>query len=728
MALDAAGLPEVDDGGVVRASAEAFQGKVAEFAARMGDVVDVWWGLPGSYVAPEQELVLGAMQTPMGKALDVVGDVAVVVGALEGFADELDRLAGDRASLVADIEAFNAERARVSDEWNGFLAWREWSGWEKQDLLNREEELHDRAVVFAAALDDAQRVCANTIQGVFGGPLFQAADRTVTDDETVFGLSEDGYAQMALSGETPWGTPEGWTDVSWMSAGFMFGRGAVTSVTGLWDMGVALTGFGEEGELEAAWSGLWQIGKDCWTGSNLGLVLGINDVDEYLEANERLLGVAGGVIGWGTWSTSGWNTAGSLAPDVVLAVFTAGTGAAVKGGVSAAARAGLASVLKSLPGGARIGDLASALSASMRGGYGTALTGLRDFGYHTADSINSIRATIGGVPQRVRDWTDDLGRSLVPQPAFPGVPTRGGGLDGPTIFTRDDPGAAAGPGTPDGPSAPAGSSGGGIPDDGGLSSGWPPHQPDGGHTPTSSGETEYEGDSESGMRGGPPPTHATARIDRYDPLMPTAKTPFGLDADLAPNTRYEVRGRGTFYTGPDGVIEFVEPIRVDWSGKFQWSPDLQYPLPNVTYKVDDYVYLRTDGLGRTKHVHVEGLESRLDTRRAGHMHREVTRGVFDRDAGHLVGRQFGGPGEPVNLVSMFRKFNQSGAYAQMERRIMKLITDNPDAHIAFDLRVLYIGDTKQVKDFIFETRMNGEKVTSASKPIPHREDGVLSDG
>ncbi len=636
MALGPSGLPQLDNGASVRSGATNLQSAVGKVAARAESIQSAWATIVPHYDAPESGLVYAAMDEPVTSATELVGKTGTAAGALTAYGNRLDELNAQRAQLVADMASFNAHRAEVTSESNGFLGWRDWSGWEKQDLLNKEEELNDRAAAFAAAVDEAQRTCANAITAIFGGPQYKAADRASVDDPNVYGLSEDGYAQLGLSGQNAWGAPQGWTDVSWMSAGYMFGRGAVRSVTGLWDFGKALVGAGEDGEAAAAWSGLWQLTKDSFYTAPFAMMTGITSEKQFRESSERLLGVGKSMLGIGTWKTSGWNTAGGFAPDIALAIVTGGTAAAAKGGARGALGGALRGALTRLAPttATRIGDLNAALRASMRARYGTALTGIRDLGYRGIDAYADLRRTTARATARGREWADDLGRRLVPEPAFAGVPrtasTAPGGWDDAGILHRTDDTA---------------------------SDGWPAHRPGGGSTPGST--STYAGDPDTGMKGAPPPTNVTVRVNVGHELMPRALEPFRQSGGLPESARIEVRGRGVFYTNEHGVVEFVEPIRrLNSKGAELMSPDLRHPLPNMTYKVDDYVYFHTDDLGRTDHVHVESLELRPNTKASAAVNRGVVDGKPHTDAGHLLARLFGGAREEINLVQMVRDLNR----------------------------------------------------------------------
>jgi hypothetical protein len=171
---------------------------------------------------------------------------------------------------------------------------------------------------------------------------------------------------------------------------------------------------------------------------------------------------------------------------------------------------------------------------------------------------------------------------------------------------------------------------------------------------------------------------------------------------LDPFTRYEVRGRGVFYTNADGAVEFVEPMRRSIGIHEFMSSDLRHPLPNVTYKVDDYAYYHTDRLGRTDHVHVEDLELRPETKASPAANRHVVNGAPDTDAGHLLARGLGGAREEINLVQMARDLNRGwgGRSLEAQNSVRHLEIElekslrrfGPQDRLVFDLKVRRLGD------------------------------------
>ncbi|MEE4379301.1 MAG: DNA/RNA non-specific endonuclease [Candidatus Competibacteraceae bacterium] len=95
-------------------------------------------------------------------------------------------------------------------------------------------------------------------------------------------------------------------------------------------------------------------------------------------------------------------------------------------------------------------------------------------------------------------------------------------------------------------------------------------------------------------------------------------------------------------------------------GTGAWSPALNDPQPNSRYVVDGRYTYDTDELGRVERV---SGELRLDAADRN-SYRQQQAGGAERlttdDGGHLVGSQFDGPGEAINLIAQNRDINRSG--------------------------------------------------------------------
>ena len=116
----------------------------------------------------------------------------------------------------------------------------------------------------------------------------------------------------------------------------------------------------------------------------------------------------------------------------------------------------------------------------------------------------------------------------------------------------------------------------------------------------------------------------------------------------------------------------------------EYNPDVRNPLPNATYTVDGRFHYTTDGWARTVRLEVDRFDIVGDAfrSRAGHIQSKVNKYGSDLTAqhhrkyegGHIVGHQFGGPPEEINMVAMLEEVNQtrvgkeSNSYLLLERK------------------------------------------------------------
>lgn len=465
MTLDASKLPTIDNGEAIRQATKGLTDAGQAVETLAGRVHGIWQGLGSEYHAPEQHLVLQAMNTPQTKAKDLSDKADKAGTALTTYANRCDELEGQRKTLVTDIGTFYKKKADKESSNDNPWEWaKDKSGWDDFSLLREEEGLLGRANQLQADLDEAQRTCANAIGAIYGGPTWEAVGQASVEDKTVFGMTKDGYEEMAKSGDTPWGAPEGWKGGSWLSEGYMVTMGAwdtIASTGGfLWD----LTGLSEDGEAAAAWSGIWQLTKDAARYSSpFALAVSATlDPTGTKESGERLLNVGKATIGWGKWDDSPYQTAGGFVPDIIAAVASGGTSAAARGSMKAA----MSGIVRHVPGAAgKIDDLAAAsraMKASMAGTLDKLSFGHLNFDTPTPavrpdvdlPNVDAPRpdAPHVGVPDRTPDAgtpdrTPDAGTPDRTPDRTPdaGTPDRTPDADG----AKPDADQSSGPGTPD---------------------------------------------------------------------------------------------------------------------------------------------------------------------------------------------------------------------------------------------------------------------------------------
>lgn len=156
--------------------------------------------------------------------------------------------------------------------------------------------------------------------------------------------------------------------------------------------------------------------------------------------------------------------------------------------------------------------------------------------------------------------------------------------------------------------------------------------------------------------------------------------------------------------------------------KGKWSDELNSPLKNSRYMIDGNAF-QTDHLGRTIEVDVPRMRlasaDRLESRQkaAGGVDRQAT------DAGgHLLGAQFGGPGEGINLVAMDRQLNGNshalGKWGRLEASWADALRSNPNTTLAVNIRPVYRGDSLRPTSFHITQVLNGVTTTIRLKNRP----------
>ncbi|MGL4177893.1 MAG: ADP-ribosyltransferase [Dermatophilaceae bacterium] len=349
MALDAFTV-KLDSPEAIRVAAAGLVRSFQAVADRAQEVRTTWLALGGFYRAPEQEVLLSAMNTPAERAETLLGQARTVGEALEVYADALADLHAKQAVLATDIAGFYQDRAEIDaeNEHNNVLEdIADGLDGEQEKLLHRENQLMDRVCGLQAEKDTAELNCANAIGALWGAEPFELADQTTAWDETTYGMSADGYAELTRAGDAPWGRPDAWDSDNWLVRGNMLFTGAGESITGTIGFFGDLLGQGDDGSADAAWSGLGQLAADSLRFASLPILAmsALSDPDGTQESAERLVAVGKSTIGWDTWDSSGWYTGGSVGLDVGLAAASLGAGGAVKGSVRGAAATRFAKLL-----------------------------------------------------------------------------------------------------------------------------------------------------------------------------------------------------------------------------------------------------------------------------------------------------------------------------------------------------------------------------------------------
>jgi hypothetical protein len=154
---------------------------------------------------------------------------------------------------------------------------------------------------------------------------------------------------------------------------------------------------------------------------------------------------------------------------------------------------------------------------------------------------------------------------------------------------------------------------------------------------------------------------------------------------------------------------------------------LRNPLPNAIYHVDGdengpgYATYETDALGRVVDVKVDSLLLARNTfTRQNDLRNTSDQGAVGRQAtgshgGHLIGREFYGAGEGLNMVAMPAQMNSrsdlAGSWREMEVKWADHLLANES--VSVHIRPIYEGESTVPTDILVEYRVNGGKPIKA---------------
>lgn len=311
------------------------------------DVVGAWYGLRADYQAPEADRLLSALDPVRSDTATLGDDLEQVATALGRFAQDLRAIKSAFDVVRADAWTFHA-RIATNPEWEF-----------DPELVAQNTTLLGRVNSVQVQLWDAERECANAIRAIDCLAPWNAGVSDGPADPNAFGLTE-----IPTETAMPWGAPVEQKEHCPASA--------VTSVrSAVWDgfakdvvgegfLGLGgLIGLDEHGfsteTFTATWGGMGAlIGRDPASGQWSWGTAG----DAWLETGKSL-------VAWDMWEEDPARAFGTAAGNILLAVATLGTGAAIKG-VATAGRTG--QVLSATMQGARILGNAMDPIAVLRGG------------------------------------------------------------------------------------------------------------------------------------------------------------------------------------------------------------------------------------------------------------------------------------------------------------------------------------------------------------------------
>ncbi|MCL2490206.1 MAG: DNA/RNA non-specific endonuclease [Propionibacteriaceae bacterium] len=689
--------PAACDATAVRAGAKTLWDLADKIAQGGTDTANAWAKIDTCYSGPDDQIVWTAMSTLPAKTDAVQSDLQTVSSALTQFANAIDPILQTLASLqqqardlVTDIQNFKPYRTHnvvtpqqeayslpgIGTIWDGLsdaIGHMINNWYEDPDLLARNTDLEEKVSVQAADFEQAERDCANKIDKLFGGIQYVPYEfgvATVNLPGSVYGYDPANPPTAGL----PWGSPvERQYSAAWQLTNFvtdMFGGifyGVVVMVDGVAMTVGALTGLEGKDAFKQSWTGLKNLAVSIATAGQAKIT--VTDPATGQTTTEKsyhyLMGAVTAIAtqlfavpDWGN-RPAGFVT-GELMfnfASIIFPFMDLGKGATI---------ADAAAMIEDP---ARAADVAAAVERAAEAGYaGDIDAALRSLQASLDEAAESARAAattldpamLAADTGRAAGYADDI---------INATKTFDDAAAGAKTATALDPGAAVAADT-----ARAGESITDVADTAGPGRVVP---------------EEYT----------PPQVSHDVVWDQHVGLRKS----FASRTDLAPNTHYEVPGRGDFYTDDTGKVTYVD---THWGPTGARNPDLIHPAPDATYVVHQgdvatYVY-KTDSLSRTIHAEtddykpVEGAD-RSDSiqQRIGHL------GGGDYDGGHLISNQAGAGGEDIGTVPMLRSLNQNGGYYQLEQKLQTTWKDlqvtDPGAKIKFQVDVHYPG-TSEVPD------------------------------
>lgn len=162
---------------------------------------------------------------------------------------------------------------------------------------------------------------------------------------------------------------------------------------------------------------------------------------------------------------------------------------------------------------------------------------------------------------------------------------------------------------------------------------------------------------------------------------------------------------------------------------------LNYPLPNKTYVIDDYMTYKTDEFGRiAESISIFDGDKTIARKRIT-VNSEGSNGVPRRkiseiggkdgedDFGHLVQMDEGGPNELINQVPMGSKTNRSGIWREIENYERKM-TQQEGKKIVSIRKPLYKGNSRRPYAFKVLITVDGKPAEIAGKQCPFLVENV----
>lgn len=712
--LDASGgfrLPDVDS---LNTAALDLSTHSAAFRSGIDSAARTWTGLGSSYVSEESPTVLAAFSKVSPLAAKVSDDARLTSQALTTFSStcrelrhRLEAYGRSVRELDSDIAAFPTsveKTTMVKDRLMTTQVQQSWQG--DAELTARRNALAAEVEAIHNDYLNAQDTCAAAIAGVSGTEVHRSERLQHADFRTGNWITEALFDAGTFFGiqneqeQNPWGqqaVPHRPNGVLGEMQGF--GAGAVMLVDGVWSLLPVLSNkakndsamagirtlFTNPGSIDLgdAWAGLIHA-KEAET--NAGWAAGANVFGLVSLLIPGLgVGKAGTVV----------SKAGVAAEKISIATMDSSRLARLSAGMGSAAQ-GLydTGAFLSKPGSLalKVSDLVMPQTTAKVMDTITAMK------VNAWMALDKLPAAVDHATARASDGLVSVMRATdqALDQAFPKVAPAGisSGMGQGSLGRMADSLSAARPGDhiPAGGRAPAG------------------HVPGTATTPQLDTPVEHFPKPESIER--------TITLERGHKNFPVSvKDNFAARTGLEPNSEYVVEHRSRMNQVTGNAVDSVEKYYTDATGRVvrvdtyagirgAWSPELNKPVPNVTYNVvakvdggleNTFTYT-TDAAG-----HATSVSGRITSTLAGHMNRNAWQqllagrrvGGAAYEGGHSSPSFLGAPGERIGLFAQHQFQNRGkgksnvgdgGAkFYLVEDRIMEQVRQRLQAKQSLDL-------------------------------------------
>ncbi|MER5785113.1 hypothetical protein ABT104_25880 [Streptomyces mobaraensis] len=305
---------------------ESYIGALRKDATRLratgSDIHSRFQGLAAHYRAPEAEQLFATTLPVRERAHAFAAKLDKVAGALSDYAAEARPLAHKLAALSLEAETFLMS-VEGDDRWR-----------HDSKKTNHHNRIRDDITAAQLAFQEAERRCASKITALVGGPRF------VTDDGThkpnMYGYDAETLEHAKL----PWGDPVereyDWYEPHSLKS-FAWDGLVVDGIGGAAKGLYTLAGGDGWDRMGQAWAGLGKTAVGAFVYGSGAFAIPDDYLPQFIEDSKKAArDTAKALVAYDEWGKDPARAAGASTFNILTAAT--GTGAAAKGGASAAAK------------------------------------------------------------------------------------------------------------------------------------------------------------------------------------------------------------------------------------------------------------------------------------------------------------------------------------------------------------------------------------------------------